>query len=103
MKKANKLPFIKTEKHTEEIISLQIRKLHSQRTKRPKDLKINSPRFIRFESNEHGIKPSFKLKISVKVMEHPQNVYVDHIPKNFFFDKSMYYIKKRKGAQPLVH
>jgi hypothetical protein len=21
----------------------------------------------------------------------------------FFFDKSMYYIKKRKGAQPLVH
>jgi hypothetical protein len=22
---------------------------------------------------------------------------------NVFFDKSMYYIKKRKGAQPLVH
>jgi hypothetical protein len=22
---------------------------------------------------------------------------------SFFFDKSIYYIKKRKGAQPLVH
>jgi len=51
----------------------------THKTNRPEVLKINSPIFLHDESNKHGIKASFKLTTSMKVMKHPHNVCLDHI------------------------
>jgi hypothetical protein len=42
-------------------------------------LKINSLGFLWNESNECGIKAFFKLSTSMKVMEQPHDVYLNHI------------------------
>jgi hypothetical protein len=53
----------------------------THKTNKPEILKINTPIFIQDASNEHGIKASFKLTTSMKVMD-PHNACPDHFPSS---------------------